>query len=1037
MAHLRSPLPAVIAVVFVLGPFACPTGPARAQSADVPPSPHTDREPLAFTLGAAPRPPDTRPPEARARSWPADDLLLRVPSDETIAALIDSTSADNMMATIQRLQDFVSRYVVVDSCWAAGYWIRDEFASLGYADIRTDTFRTWTFQDSVSAVNVVAVKPGTTRPTEYVILGGHYDSVTNENFTDPDAPAPGAEDNATGTAAVLEAARVLRDVGLDRSVIFACWSAEEVGLWGSRAFVADAVEESLDIVLYLNVDCIGVETAEAPFATVYSDSQALAVGAFIADVARTYTAHPFDTTVQPIGSSDQNSFWEAGYNVVDTDPNGHNLYLHTPNDIIDHVDPDLLWSIAATNLVATAAVAGVVGEDPNLLPETTLVENCAATRETLTLSPTFEWDGVDFDGEVVGYEYTVEQPDGATRREDSGGAGRSWTPLPAGQRSITLEGLSEDTYRFLVRAVDDDGARDPSPTGHTFEARLLYPTITVETNFLPETRVFVERWTEEDDVPVSVFENELLVFEISTDASSYCGVSDSAAVAVNDSTAWAALEETPRKFVLRPALGDTAVYFLASDENGATTVGRIVLAPVAAPMSSDLLRVDDWLDSAVDDELHDAFYDSILSDREHDVWDPLEHIEGGFPTLPPMEELGRYRTIIWTLDRNGGFLRAAQAESAYHNIEGYVRAGGNLILEGQSSLATLGGSGPFDYSPRYVPGEFVYDYVGVDSLRNAGANQNPASPSTYGYAFLGGLSVGPPAFVDVPVDTVVKWGDEYEELGGIPYCETVRPLGTTARLYLFDAYLNDTLHEMPCATARFPTDGTGTLAWFGFPFYYLETPQATTMIGTVLASLDEWQASADLVFFDWEATPRSVEFSWYLDPPDDPKGCRIERREGVAGSTDAWERLNDELLVAGPNGRYDFVDEAVAAATVYSYRLAVVERWGGTTLRGPWDVDVPPCPPGGGLSLPHPNPFRDLVELAYSVGTDEQWVAVGIYDVAGRRVALLEETGADAGTYFLEWDGTNSSGERVASGIYFVRARIGDQGFQRKVVFLK
>ncbi len=1034
MARLGSPVSAVIAVLFALGPFVSTPETAYGQTADAPRGPRSDREPLAFTLGALPRPPATRPREALARSWPADDLLTRVPSHETIAALVDSTSTDNMMATIQRLQDFVSRYVVVDSCWSAGYWIRDEFASLGYADIRTDTFRTWTFQDTVSAMNVLAVKPGATRPSEYVILGGHYDSVTNANFVDPDAPAPGAEDNATGAAAVLEAARVLKDVELDRSVIFACWSAEEVGLWGSREFVAGAVAEGLDVVLYLNVDCIGVPTAEPPFATVYCDSQALAVGAFIADVARTHTGHPFDTTVQPLGSSDQNSFWEAGYNVLDTDPNGHNPLIHTPNDVIDHVDPDILWSIAATNLVATAAVAGIVGEDPNLFPETTLVENCAAARETLTLRPTFEWEAVDFDGKIIGYEYTVEQPD---RAGDGSASGRGWISLPADRRSITLDGLSEDRYRFLVRAVDDAGARDPSPAGHTFEARLLHPTITVETNFLPGTRSFVERWTVEDDAPVPVFENELLVFEISTDASSYCGVSDSAAVALNDPTAWSDMEQSPRKFVLRPGVSDTAVYFLASDENGATTVGRILLAPVATPMTRDLLRVDDWLDSAVSDELHDAFYDSILSGHEHDVWDPLEHIEGGFPALPPMEELGKYRAIIWTLDRNGGFLRAAQAESAYHHIEGYVRAGGNLILEGQSSLATLGGSGPYDYSTRYAPGEFVHDYVGVDSLRNAGASQNASAPPSYGYAFLGGLSVGSAGLVDVPVDTLVKWGDEYTLLGGVPYCETVRPLATTARLYLFDAYLNHTLHEMPCATARYPTDGTGALAWFGFPFYFLETPPATTMIGAVLASLDEWQAPADLVFFDWEATPCSVELSWYLNPPDDPRGCRIERREGAADSAGFWEPLHDELLAAGPNGRYHFSDESVVPATVYSYRLEVTERWGGTTSRGPWEIDVPPRPPVSRLSLPHPNPFRGKVELAYSVESDEQWVAVGVYDVAGRRVAMLEEAGTDAGAYSVEWDGTNETGERVASGIYFVRARIGGQEFQRKVVFLK
>lgn len=92
-------------------------------------------------------------------------MLLRTPPDSLIAALIDSTSVANMTATVQRLQDFGSRYVVVDSCWAAGYWVRDAFENYGYADVRLDTFRTMSFQDSVYAMNVIAVKEGATRPS--------------------------------------------------------------------------------------------------------------------------------------------------------------------------------------------------------------------------------------------------------------------------------------------------------------------------------------------------------------------------------------------------------------------------------------------------------------------------------------------------------------------------------------------------------------------------------------------------------------------------------------------------------------------------------------------------------------------------------------------------------------------------------------------------------------------------------------------------------------------------------------------------------
>jgi hypothetical protein len=200
------------------------------------PAAAVDRDPLAFELGVVDAPTWDRPDAAELRWRDSPELLLRTPPDSLVATLMDSTSVENMVATIQRLQDFGSRYVVVDSCWAAGYWVRDRFEDYGYTDVRLDTFRTYTFQDSVDAMNVLAFKEGVTRPSEFVVLGGHYDSVTAENFTDPYAPAPGAEDNATAVAAVLEAARLLRDVPTDRSIVFkrACGAAATSSLVRSR-----------------------------------------------------------------------------------------------------------------------------------------------------------------------------------------------------------------------------------------------------------------------------------------------------------------------------------------------------------------------------------------------------------------------------------------------------------------------------------------------------------------------------------------------------------------------------------------------------------------------------------------------------------------------------------------------------------------------------------------------------------------------------------------------------------------------------------
>jgi hypothetical protein len=538
-------------------------------------------------------------------------------------------------------------------------------------------------------------------------------------------------------------------------------------------------------------------------------------------------------------------------------------------------------------------------------------------------------------------------------------------------------------------------------------------------------------------VPVRVFENERLEFTIASDASQYCGTADSVAFAVNDSTAWSGWQQSPHELVLRPDIGDTVVYFLTRDENGSATIGKIALDPVAAPRDLPLLHVDDWFSADVGEEVHDAFYELLLAGHEHVTWDPLDHIVDGRPTLPPMEELGRYRTVLWTLDANGGFLRGAQAEDGYHSIEGYVRAGGNVVLEGQSALASFGGSTWYTYQPTYGPGEFIHDHVGIDSLRNAGGATNPSNPPSYGYAFLGGIAVDGSLAVDVPVDTLGKWADIYSLYGGIPYCEIVRPAPGTRRAYLFDSYLNPTLDEKPCATALYPTDGTGSFAYFGFPFYYLKTAPAVQMVGALLDGVADWQNPADLLFFEWEAAPDSVGFEWYLDPPDGPSGCFIHRKVGPADSSGAFVRLNDQPIHAGAVSRFRFTDDSVLPGATYIYRLEVVEQWGGKTMHGPWEVAVPTVPPVSGLAVPYPNPSRGTTTIRYSVGEQHRWVSLAVYDVAGRCVTTLREGNVAPDDYSIAWDGRNADGRRVASGIYFVRLTIGPASFERKAILLR
>jgi Zn-dependent M28 family amino/carboxypeptidase len=99
-----------------------------------------------------------------------------------------------------------------------------------------------------TGVNVIGVRMGIAQPERHVFIGAHYDSVES---------CAGADDNASGLAGVLEAARVLSQVPTPRTLVVACWDEEEAGLIGSRAYAARAAEQGMIIDAHFNLEMIG------------------------------------------------------------------------------------------------------------------------------------------------------------------------------------------------------------------------------------------------------------------------------------------------------------------------------------------------------------------------------------------------------------------------------------------------------------------------------------------------------------------------------------------------------------------------------------------------------------------------------------------------------------------------------------------------------------------------------------------------------------------------------------------------------------
>lgn len=143
---------------------------------------------------------------------------------------------------------FTTRYTRNSQCDDAEQYVYEAFQAMGFAQVEYDTFNV----QSTVARNVIATLPGTETPEDIYILCGHLDSTSPI----PNSAAPGANDNASGTAAVLLGAEILRNYQFRSTIKFIAFTGEEQGLYGSEHYAAAADAAGDNILGVVNCDMI-------------------------------------------------------------------------------------------------------------------------------------------------------------------------------------------------------------------------------------------------------------------------------------------------------------------------------------------------------------------------------------------------------------------------------------------------------------------------------------------------------------------------------------------------------------------------------------------------------------------------------------------------------------------------------------------------------------------------------------------------------------------------------------------------------------
>jgi len=301
---------------------------------------------------------------------------IKVQTDSLISAVLNSIHADSVGAYIQDMQNFGTRFALADNRKEVAEWLRDKFNNWGY-QAKLDSFllenvewphssnsfyTTWQY-------NVSATLQGH-KSSDCYILGAHYDAIVYNG--DAFAFAPGADDNASGVAAVLETARIFKahQIIPTHNIHFICYAAEELYLHGSTFHANTMESQGVNVRLMINNDMIAhTLSPQGQWKLRIQKYPATEwVEALIYDVAQQFTSLSVVSDSASIEYSDSYPYFLKGFDAVFLQEYDFNHLLHTNNDLTDTLDMAYcaeMIKISAAVLLKENLTSGISATHPN------------------------------------------------------------------------------------------------------------------------------------------------------------------------------------------------------------------------------------------------------------------------------------------------------------------------------------------------------------------------------------------------------------------------------------------------------------------------------------------------------------------------------------------------------------------------------------------------------------------------------------------------------------------------------------------------
>ncbi|MCD9185806.1 MAG: M28 family metallopeptidase [Pyrinomonadaceae bacterium] len=414
-----------------------------------------------------------------------------------IAKMMKEISSKNIEVSIRKLVSFGTRNTLSEQdnpargIGAARDWIFSEFQKIS-ADcgnclqVEKQTFlqqptANKRVLEPTNLTNVVATLKGTGDPTRVYVVSGHYDSMCTSP-SDAKCDAPGANDDASGTAAVIELARVMSKRKFDATIIFMTVAGEEQGLLGAAYFAEQALQNKMDIEGMFTNDIIGGVTtfknaANRQTVRVFSegvpsneteqqantrrgtggenDSASRQLARFIKESADLYSPKFSVMMVyrrdRYLRGGDHIPFVERGFTAIritetNEDYDHQHQNVRTENgkfygDTPEYVDFDYVANVTKVNAVSLARLALAPARPKNVGMVTTRLGNDTELK----------WDA-STENDIAGYEIVWRDTISPvwTNSQNVGNV-----------TNFVMKGMSKDNYFFGVRAVDKNGNKSP------------------------------------------------------------------------------------------------------------------------------------------------------------------------------------------------------------------------------------------------------------------------------------------------------------------------------------------------------------------------------------------------------------------------------------------------------------------------------------------------------------------------------------------------------------------------------------------------